>query len=406
MEFTISEELQMMRNVIKDFVENEVEPLASKIEEENEVPFELLQKAKEIGLFGLSIPAEYEGAGIGMVGKCLALEELGKTHNGFTVTVSCHNGIGTAGIVSLGTEEQKKKYLPSMARGEKIGAFALTEPNAGSDVTNLSTTAVRKGDRYILNGVKHFITNAIIADIVTVIAATDKSKGPKGISAFIVEKGFPGFYEGTVEKKMGLRGCHTAELIFENCEVPEENLLGKEGEGFLNALKILTNGRAGVAARCLGSCEKLLELSINYAQQRIQFGKPIIENQVIQHMLAEMAVEIEALRSLTYRVAWMVDQGMKVIKEAAIAKLFASEVYGRIADKAVQIYGGMGYMKDFPIERFYRDARINRIFEGTSEIQKNAIYSQLRKEYAQPYLVNHFFLKQEPVDTLKIPARV
>ena len=229
---------------------------------------------------------------------------------------------------------------------------------------------------------KHYITNATEADVFTVMAATDPSKGAKGITSFIVEKDFPGFQVGAVEEKMGLKGSHSAELIFDNCEVPEENVLGEVGKGYVNALKILANGRAGLAARNLGSSQKLLDLSMEYVQERIQFGVPIIEHQAVAHMVAEMGVEIEALRSFTYRVAWMVDQGEKVIKEAAMLKLYGSEVYNRVADKALQVHGGIGYISDYPIERYFRDARITRIYEGTSEIQKNIIASQLRKEYS------------------------
>jgi len=380
-DFRLPKEIEMLKQTVKEFVYNTVDPRAQEIEEKDEIPEELLDMSRELGLFGLSIPEEYGGLGIGMVGKCAVYEELGKTHNGFTTVIGAHTGIGTVGIVEMGTEEQKRKYLPKMARGEWIGAFALTEPEAGSNAANLKTTAVRKGDKYILNGTKHFITNGTLAHVFTVMAVTDPTKGPKGITSFIVEKDFPGFRIGKVEKKMGLRGSHTVELIFEDCEVPAENVLGKEGEGYVNALKILANGRAGLAARNLGSCQRLLELSLDYAMQRIQFGKPIFEQQIIQHYLAEMALDIEMLRSMVYRVAWMTDEKMNVIKEAAMVKLLGSEVYNRIADKAVQIHGGMGYMQEYPVERFYRDARITKIYEGTSEIQKNIIAAQLRKEY-------------------------
>jgi acyl-CoA dehydrogenase len=381
MDFTIPEELRLMQKAVREFVENEVDPVAMEIEEKDKIPPQVIEGAKNMGLFGLSIPVEYGGAGIGMLGKCLVFEELGRAHNGFTTMIGVHNGIGSVGIVTMGTPEQKNKYLPRMASGEMIGALGLTEPGAGSDAANLKTVAVRKGDMYILNGTKHFISNVLIGKVFTVMAVTDKSRGPRGITAFIVEKGFSGFSVGKIEKKMGLRGCDTGELIFENCETPAENVLGKEGEGYVNALKILSNGRVGLAARNLGSSEKLLELSIRYAKQRVQFEKPIIEFQAIQHMLAEMAMEIEAARGIIYRVAWMVDQGMKVIKEAAMAKLLASETYGRVADKALQIYGGMGYMQEAQIERFYRDARVARLYEGTSEIQKNIIAAQLIQEY-------------------------
>ncbi|WP_075981195.1 acyl-CoA dehydrogenase family protein [Bacillus massilinigeriensis] len=381
MDFELSEEIRSLKQIVRDFIQSEVEQVAMQIEEEDKIPERIVEMSKEMGLFGLSIPEEYGGLGIGMVGKCALYEEIGATHNGYTTLIGAHTGIGTVGIVEMGTEEQRKKYLPDMAAGNRIGAFALTEPEAGSNATNLKTTAVKRGDKYILNGVKHYITNATVADIFTVMAVTDASKGAKGISSFIVEKGFPGFHIGAVEKKMGLRGSHSAEVIFEDCEVPVENLLGEEGRGYVNALTILANGRAGLAARNLGSCQKLLDLSMRYAKERIQFKVPIIEHQAVAHMLAEIALEIEALRSFTYRVAWMVDQGQKLIKEAAMLKLYGSEVYNRVADKAVQIHGGLGYIADYPIERFYRDARITRIYEGTSEIQKNIIISQLNKEY-------------------------
>ncbi|MBB6452440.1 acyl-CoA dehydrogenase [Salirhabdus euzebyi] len=381
MNFSFNEDILFLKRNVKDFIQTEVEAVAMDIEKEDKIPDRIITMSKELGLFGLSIPEIYGGLGIGMVGKCALYEEIGATHNGYTTLIGAHTGIGTVGIVELGNKKQKEKYLPPMARGERIGAFALTEPSAGSNASNIKTTAVKKGDKYILNGTKHYITNATIADVFTVMAVTDSSKGAKGITSFIVEKDFPGFKVGAVESKMGLKGSQSAEIILEDCEVPEENVLGEVGKGYVNALKILTNGRAGLAARNLGSCQKLLDLSITYTEEREQFGVPIIEHQAVAHMIAEMAVEIEALRSFTYRVAWMVDEGEKVIKEAAMLKLYGSEVYNRVADKAVQVHGGIGYISDYPIERFFRDARITRIYEGTSEIQKNIIAGQLRKEY-------------------------
>jgi len=380
MDFKLTEEIEFLRETVRRFVRDEVEPFAMEIEEKDHIPEKVVELSKEMGLFGLSIPEEYGGLGLDMVGKCAIYEELGKTHNGYTTLIGAHSGIGTVGIVELGNEQQKQKYLPRMATGEWIGAFALTEPSAGSNAANLKTTAIKKGDKYIINGSKHYITNAVDGHVFTVMAVTDSSKGAKGITSFIVEKDFPGFIVGNVEKKMGLRGSHSAELFFDNLEVPAENVLGAEGQGYINALKILANGRAGLAARNLGSCIKLLEHSLQYAQEREQFGKPIIEVQAIQHMLAEMSMQIEALKSLTYRVAWMTDQNMRVVKEAAIAKLFASEVYNKVADLAVQIHGGIGYMRDYPIERYYRDARITKIYEGTSEIQRNIIANELKRE--------------------------
>ena len=383
MNFDFEDDLLALKRNVRDFIQNEVEPVAMQIEEDDKIPENIIQLSREMGLFGLSIPEEYGGLGIGMVEKCALYEEIGQTHNGYTTLIGAHTGIGTVGIVELGKEQQKRKYLPAMASGEKIGAFALTEPDAGSNAANLKTTAVKKGDKYVLNGLKHYITNALEASVFTVMAVTDHEKGAKGITSFIVEKDFPGFKIGKTEKKMGLKGSHSAELVFEDCEVPVENVLGNEGHGYVNALKILANGRAGLAARNLGSSQKLLDMSVAYAKERIQFGKPIIKHQAVSHMLAEMAVEIEALRSFTYRVAWMVDSGQKVIKEAAMLKLYGSEVYNRIADKAVQIHGGLGYISDYPVERFFRDARITRIYEGTSEIQKNIIAAQLEKENKQ-----------------------
>ncbi|WAH38021.1 acyl-CoA dehydrogenase family protein [Alicyclobacillus dauci] len=381
MDFNLPEELLLMKETIREFIENEVEPVAMQIEEEDHVPDAILDKSKKLGLFGLSIPEEYGGMGLSMLGKCALFEEMGKTINGYTTIIGAHNGIGSVGIVDLANDEQKRRYLPKMATGEWLGAFALTEPQAGSNAAALTTTAVKKGDRYILNGQKIYITNAPYAKVFTVMAVTDPAKGAKGITSFIVERDFPGFHVGSIEKKMGLHGSHTAQLYFEDLEVPEENVLGTEGSGYVNALKILANGRAGLAARCLGSSQYLLDRSIRYAAEREQFGHPILDQQVIQHYLADMALEIETLRWMMYRVAWMTDQGMNVIKEAAMLKLYGSEVYNRVADKAVQIHGGVGYIAEYPIERFYRDARITRIYEGTSEIQKNIIVSQLRKEY-------------------------
>jgi len=381
MDFQLPEEIEFLRENIRKFVKEIVDPRAMEIEENDEIPADIVNQSKEMGLFGLSIPEEYGGLGLDMVGKCAIYEELGKTHNGYTTLIGAHTGIGTVGIVELGTEEQRQKYLPKMASGEWIGAFALTEPEAGSNAANLKTTAVKQGDKYIINGSKHYITNAVEAHVFTVMAVTDPAKGAKGITSFIVEKDFPGFVLGNVERKMGLRGSHSAELFFENMEVPVENVLGEEGQGYVNALKILANGRAGLAARNLGSCEKLLEYCLSYANERKQFGKPIIEIQAVQHMLAEISMMIEVLRSMTYRVAWMTDQKQRVVKEAAIAKLYGSEVYNKVADLAVQIHGGIGYMKDYPIERYYRDARITKIYEGTSEIQRNIIANELLKEF-------------------------
>ena len=384
MDFTLPEETTEMKKMIKDFIDEKIDPKADLIERNDSIPEELMQLSKDMGLFGLSIPEEYGGLGLDMVGKCAIYEELGRTHNGYTTIIGAHTGIGSVGIVEMGTDMQKQKYLPKMATGELIGAFALTEPTAGSNAAAIKTRAVRKGDNYIINGSKHYITNASIAGLFTVMAVTNPAEGAKGITSFLIEQDTKGMVIGKKEEKMGLRGSHSFEIFFEGCEVPAENILGKEGMGYVNALKILANGRVGLAARNLGSCQKLFELSVQYALERYQFGKPIFEQQIIQHYLAEMALDIESLRGLTYKVAWMVDQGKNVVKEAAMSKLHGSEIFNRVADKAVQIHGGLGYMKGYPIERFYRDARITKIYEGTSEIQKNIIAAQIRKDYYTP----------------------
>lgn len=374
MPFKLSPEIEQMKQMVHNYVEKEVEPYAQQIEDEDKIPQHLIDMAKDLGLFGMSIPEEYGGIGLNAVGKVTVLEQLGRTHNGFVSLISAHTGIGSTGLVKLASEELKQKYLPDMATGEKIAAFALSEPGAGSDATNLATRAEKRGDKWIVNGTKHFITNAPVADVFTVFASTDKEKGAKGgITAFLIEKDFPGFSIGKIDKKMGLRGSYTAQLIFEDCEVPEENVVGEVGMGYLSALKILGEGRVGLAARAVGSCDKLIELSASYAKERQQFGKPIADNQAIQWMLADMATETEAARMLTLKAAYLIDEGKKVIKEASMAKLYASDVFNRVADKAVQIHGGMGYVADYPVERFYRDARITKIYEGTNEIQRMII---------------------------------
>jgi acyl-CoA dehydrogenase len=373
--------IEQMKQMVRNYVEKEVEPYAQQIEEDDKIPQHLVEMAKELGLFGISIPEEYGGIGLSVVGKAVVLEQLGRTHNGFVSLISAHTGIGSSGLVKFGSDELKQKYLPGMASGEKVAAFALSEPGAGSDATNLETRAEKRGDTWIMNGTKHFITNAPVADVFTVFALTDKEKGAKGgITAFLVEKDFPGFTIGKIDKKMGLRGSYTAQLIFEDCEVPHANVIGEVGMGYVSALTILGEGRVGLAARAVGSCDKLIELSASYAKERKQFGKPIADNQAIQWMLADMATETEAARMLTFKAAYLIDQGKTVIKEASMAKLFASDVFNRVADKAVQIHGGMGYVADYPIERFYRDARITKIYEGTNEIQRLIIARQVLRE--------------------------
>ncbi|MFJ7638449.1 acyl-CoA dehydrogenase family protein [Peribacillus sp. NPDC097225] len=382
MTITLTKEMEQMKAMIRNFVEKEVEPLAQQIEEEDLIPQHLVEMSKELGLFGISIPEQYGGIGLNTVEKATVLEQLGRTHNGFVSLISAHTGIGSTGLVRLASEQLKNKYLPEMAAGNKIAAFALSEPGAGSDATNLATTAEKKGEYWVMNGTKHFITNGPIADVYTVFALTDKDKGAKGgITAFLVERNFPGVTVGKKDKKMGLRGSYTSQVIFENCIIPEENVIGEVGMGYISALRILGEGRVGLAARAVGSCGKLIELSTKYAKERIQFGKPIADNQAIQWMLADMATETEAAKALTMMAAQKIDEGKKVIKEASMAKLFASDVFNRVADKAVQIHGGMGYMAEYPVERFYRDARITKIYEGTNEVQRLIIARNILDEY-------------------------
>ena len=376
----LSSEVQMFCNEVRRFVRAEVDPRSRWIEENDEVPEDLLQKARELGLFGITIPVEYGGSGLDLAGKCAIEEELGRTNYGFATVIANHTGISTRGIVALGNEQQKKKYLTRMATGEWIGSFALTEPQAGSDPAAMRTTAVKKGDRYLLNGEKIYITNAGLAHVFTVMAITDRSKGVKGISAFIVERGFPGFSVGKNELKMGMHGCSTAPLAFSDCEVPAENLLGQEGMGYVQALKTLTAGRVTVASRCCGMMDKLIEQCVDYMKVRTQGGKKLAEYQGLQWMLADMAVSRDAARLLTRRALDALMREERGTMEASVAKLYATEALGRVVDAAVQIHGGMGYMRDAGIETTFRDARIVRIYEGTSEIQRNIIAGLLLKD--------------------------
>jgi acyl-CoA dehydrogenase len=376
----VSTEVRQLCDEIGRFIRSEVDPRSREIEEGDSIPADLVEKARGIGLFGLTIPEEYGGIGLDLGGKCAVEEEMGKTNYGFATLIGNHTGISTAGIVALGNAEQKRKYLPKMASGEWIGAFALTEPQAGSDPAGMRTRAVRKGDRYILNGEKIFITNAILANVFTVMAITDPAKGIKGISAFIVERGFEGFSIGKNELKMGMHGCSTAPLAFEDCEVPAENLLGGEGLGYVQAMKTLTAGRVTVSARCLGMMDKLIAQCVEYMKVRTQGGKRLADHQGLQWMLADMSVARDAARGLTYRAIETLLRGERGTMEASAAKLFSTEALGKVVDCAVQIHGGMGYMREMGIETTYRDARIVRIYEGTSEIQRNIIAGQLLRD--------------------------
>jgi acyl-CoA dehydrogenase len=376
----LSQEVRLLCDEVRRFIRDEVDPRSRWIEEHDAMPEDLLQKAREMGLFGLTIPEEYGGSGLDLAGKCAIEEEMGKTNYGFATVIGNHTGISTTGIVALGNAQQKVKFLPRMATGEWIGSFALTEPQAGSDPAALRTTAQKKGDRYILNGEKIFITNAGLAHVFTVMAVTDRSKGIKGISAFVVERDFPGFSVGRNELKMGMHGCSTAPLAFSDCEVPAENLLGAEGMGYVQALKTLTAGRVTVSARCVGMMDHLIARCVEYMKLRTQGGHRLAEYQGLQWMLADMAVARDAARLLSQRAIETILRGERGTMEASTAKLFATEALARVADCAVQIHGGMGYMRETGIETVYRDARIVRIYEGTSEIQRNIIAGQLLKD--------------------------
>jgi len=381
MDFSLSPELKMIRQMVSDFVAERLQPLVMQVEEEDRIPPEIIEEMAELGFFGLPFPEEYGGAGLGELGYVMAMEEMGAVNAAYGNIIGAHTGIGAMAIYLDGTEEQRNKYMPGLCSGENIAAFALTEPGAGSDAAAIQTTAVKQGTNYILNGRKQWITNGNIAGIIIVFAVTDKSLGARGgVSAFIVENTYKGLSIGKIDEKMGLRGSHTCEVVLEDCVVPEENVLGDVGLGFVTAMKTLDCGRVGLAGGAVGSSQYLLELCIDWAKQRVQFGKPIGENQAIQWMLADMATEIHAARLMTYHAAWKLDQGEKVSREAAMVKLYASEVANRIADKAVQIHGGMGYMKEHVVERYYRDARILPIYEGTNEIQRLVIARDLLRK--------------------------
>lgn len=381
MDFKFSEEHEALRRTVRKFTDSEIKPLAAQIDSDGKVPSALIDKAIELGLFGVAFPEEWGGSGFGELGYCIVLEEIARGCASMVATIGAHQSIGAMAIYLDGTPEQKKKYLTPLARGEKIAAFALTEPMAGSDASSLETTAVRDGGDYILNGQKIYITNGDIADTISVFAMTDKEKGTRGgITALIVETHWPGLRVGKLEDKMGIRGSSTAQIFFEDMRVPAENVIGRVGDGFITAMKTLDVGRVSLAAGCIGSAKEMLDLSLRHSQTRVQFGNPIAEQQAVQFMLADMASDIYLMESMTYRAAWMCDNGIKFSREAAICKTVCSEALDRVVDKAMQIHGGIGYMKDYPVERFYRDSRINRIFEGTNEIQRLVVARDLLKK--------------------------
>lgn len=377
MNLHLTEEQQMVLETVRGFAEKEVKPVASKMDAASEFPQALVKALGEMGLMGAFIPTEYGGSGMDLLTYILAMEEVSKAWASLGVVMTVNNSLACDPINRFGNRAQKEKYLVPLAQGRLLGCYALTEPEAGSDAGGIATRARRDGNHYVLNGTKLFITNGKNADVAIVYAVTDPARGKKGISAFIVEKAFSGFVVGKIEDKMGLRGSDTAELLFQECRVPAENLLGVENEGFKIALATLDGGRIGIAAQALGIAQGCLEEALAYAKERKQFNRPIADFQAIQNMLADMKTEIDAARLLTHRAAWARHQGRPVTPIAAEAKLYASEMANRVAYKAVQIFGGYGFIKDFPVERFYRDARITTLYEGTSEVQRMVIARHL-----------------------------
>jgi alkylation response protein AidB-like acyl-CoA dehydrogenase len=376
-EFEITESMRMVRDVARDFAEKEIKPVVMKYDESQEFPLEIIKKLGELGFMGVIFPEELGGAGFGYLEYVTVIEEISKVDPSIGLSIAAHNSLCTNHIYTFGNEEQKRTYIPDLATARKIGAWALTEPTSGSDAGAMKTTAVRDGDYYILNGSKNFITHGSVGDVTVVMAITDKSKGKKGISAFIVENNTAGFIVSKKENKLGMRCCDTSAIAFDNCRIPKENLLGEEGSGFQQALSILDGGRISIASLAVGIAQGAFEASLKYAKEREQFGKKIGEFQAIQWKLAEMATNIEAARLLTYRAAYYKNQGSEVTLESAIAKYFAGEIAVRATDEAVQIHGGYGFIKDFPVEKFYRDVKLVTIGEGTSEIQKLVIAREL-----------------------------
>ncbi|MDD3725678.1 MAG: acyl-CoA dehydrogenase family protein [Candidatus Ratteibacteria bacterium] len=381
MNYFLTEEQQMIKELARRIAEEKILPVRAEYDEKEQFPWDVVKELAQADLFGVYIPEEYNGMGFGIFELCLAIEELSRVCGGIALAYA-GTALGTFPILLFGNEQQKKKYLPYIAKGEKIAAFAVTESGAGSDITTLNTTAKKEGDFYILNGTKQWITNGGEAEIYVVIAATDKTKGPRGLSAFILEKGMDGFNFGKKENKLGIRASATRELIFENCKVPAENLLGKEGMGFIITLKNFDASRPGVAAQALGIAQGAFEAAVGYARQRKQFGQTIISFQAVQHILADMSTQIEAARTLIYQTARSIDSGGKDYSGySAMCKLFASDTAMKVTTDAIQIFGGYGYMKEYPVEKMFRDAKITQIYEGTNQMQRNFIASDIIKKF-------------------------
>jgi butyryl-CoA dehydrogenase len=379
MDFNISKQEELFLQMIREFAENEIKPIAAEIDEQERFPVETVEKMGKLGIMGIPIPKEYGGQGSTNQIYSMAVEEISRVCGTTGVVVSAHTSLCADPIMNFGTEEQKQKYLPKLASGEWVGAFGLTEPNAGTDAALQQTTAEDAGDKWILNGSKIFITNAEYAHVYVIIAMTDKSQGTKGISAFIVEKGTPGFTIGKKEKKLGIRGSSTCELVFENCQIPKENLLGKIGKGFSLAMKTLDGGRIGIAAQALGLAQGAMDETVKYTKERKQFGKAIAKFQNTQFQLADMETKVQASRLLVRNAAFKKDQKLPYSVDAAMAKLYASETAMEVTTKAIQFHGGYGYTREYPVERMFRDAKITEIYEGTSEVQRMVIAGNLLK---------------------------
>jgi alkylation response protein AidB-like acyl-CoA dehydrogenase len=383
MDYFLTEEQLMIRDLAMQIAEEKIVPVRAELDETGEFAWDVIKALAQSDMFGLFIPEQYGGLGKGCLELCITVEELSRACVGISTSYAA-NALGSFPILLFGTEEQKMKYLPDVAAGKKLGAFGLTEANAGSDAGSIQTSAYLDGNEYVINGTKQWITNGSIADTYTVIAITDRSKGARGASAFIVEKGTPGFTFGKKENKMGIRASVTTELIFDNCRVPKENMIGREGMGFIIAMKTLDSSRTGVGAQGVGVAQGAFDEAVKFARQREQFGHPIISFQAIQHMLADMAIEIEAARSLVYNVARFIDSGAKdVSRESAMAKTYATDVGMRVTTNALQVMGGSGYMKEYPVEKMMRDAKILQIYEGTNQIQRNVIGQAIIREAAK-----------------------
>jgi alkylation response protein AidB-like acyl-CoA dehydrogenase len=379
-DFQLSDEQKQLRKSVREFAEREIAPHVMEWDEAGTFPMQVVKELGKLGLLGVIFPAEYGGAGLGYVEYVIAIEELSRVDGSVGIIVAAHNSLCSNHVFLAGSEAQRRKYIPKLATGEFIGAWGLTEPGSGSDAGSARTTAVKKGNKWVINGTKTFITNGSYADVMVVVAVTDKTAKTHGLSAFIVEKGTKGFRPGKKENKLGLRASDTAELIFEDCEVPDESLLGKEGDGFIDSMRVLDGGRISIAALSLGIGQGAYECALRYSRERKQFGKAIAEFQAIQWKLADMATELDAARLLTMRAADMKDKGMKTTQESSMAKLYASEVAVRCANESVQIHGGYGFIKDYPAEKYYRDVKLCTIGEGTSEIQRLVIARQLLKD--------------------------